>query len=58
MASGQSTPEDVQGDLSPEAARALAEEAFVFGLPLVYIQVQLDTATNVPRPQGPRAPVN
>ena len=58
MASGHSTPEDVQGGVSPEAARVIAEEAFVFGLPLVYIQVQIDSGSNVPRPQGPRAPVN
>ena len=49
--------------LDPEAmsvaeAAVLAEEAFVFGMPLVYIAVQIDTNTNVARPAGGRAPLN
>ena len=39
-------------------ARTLAEEAFVFGLPLVYIALQIDTNTSVTSPIGPRAPMN
>ena len=39
-----------------EAAR-LAEEAFVFGLPLVYIALQIETATNVAKPEKGRAPL-
>ena len=44
--------------VSATEARSLAEEAFVFGLPLVYIAVQIDTNTNVANPTGPRAPLN
>ena len=44
--------------VSADEAAALAEEAFVFGLPLVYIAVQIDTNTNVARPAGGRAPLN
>ena len=43
--------------VSVEEASALAEEAFVFGLPLVYIAVQIDTATNVASPGRGRAPL-
>ncbi len=42
---------------SADASR-VAEEAFIFGLPLVYIAVQIDTNTNVANPTGPRAPLN
>jgi hypothetical protein len=38
--------------VSVDEAAALAQEAFVFGLPLVYIAVQVDTNTNVARPVG------
>ena len=44
--------------VSVDEAAALAEEAFVFGLPLVYIGVQIDTNTAVARPEGGRAPLN
>src|SRR4051812_47926943 len=44
--------------VSMDEAAALGEEAFVFGLPLVYIGVQVDTNTNVARPVGGRAPLN
>ena len=52
--SGQLDPKSI----SVDEAGALAREAFVFGLPLVYIAVQADTATNVARPEGARAPLN
>ena len=45
-------------EVSPTEAKAIAEEAYVFGLPLVYISVQADSLTNVPRPEGARAPFN
>src|SRR5436190_7218263 len=47
-------PQAVSGD---EAA-TLAEEAFVFGMPLVYIGLQIETNTAVTRPAGGRAPLN
>ena len=45
-------------DIAPEQAKTLAQEAYVFGLPLVYIQTQVDVLTHVSRPQGGRAPIN
>ena len=52
--SGQFDPNDVPAD---DATR-LAEEAFVFGMPLVYIAVQIETNTSVTKPTGPRSPLN
>jgi hypothetical protein len=37
-------------------AKSIAEEGFVFGLPLVYIAQQADVMTNVSKPEGGRAP--
>ena len=46
------------GDLTPAEARAIAQEGYVFGLPLVYIAVEADVLTNVAKPEGGRAPFN
>jgi hypothetical protein len=42
--------------LTPEEARALAQEVYVFGLPAVYNSLQAEVLTNAPKPEGPRAP--
>jgi hypothetical protein len=42
--------------LAPSQVEAIAEEAFLFGLPLVYIALNFDAMTNVPKPEGMRAP--
>jgi hypothetical protein len=44
--------------LTPDEARALAKEAYVFAFPLPYIQVQIDRSTAVTKAQGTRAPIN
>ncbi len=44
--------------LKPDEARALAQEAWVFGMPLVYIEKQIDVLTHVTKPQGALAPIN
>ena len=44
--------------LKPDEARALAQEAWVFGMPVVYIEKQIDTTTHVSKPEGPYAPIN
>ena len=44
--------------MKPDDARTLAQEAWVFGMPLVYIATQIDTVTHVAKPQGPFAPIN
>jgi hypothetical protein len=37
-------------------AKEIARDAFIFGLPLVYIAQQADVLTNVAKPEGGRAP--
>src|SRR5262245_43697603 len=44
--------------LTPAQARAIAQEGYVFGLPLVYIAQETEVLTNVARPEGGRAPLN
>lgn len=44
--------------ISAEEARETAREAFVFGLPLVYIATQLDVASHVAKAEQSRAPLN
>ena len=45
-------------DLTADAARDLAREAYLFGLPLVYIDTQINVLTHVAEPEGSRAPIN
>ena len=33
--------------ISPDEAKAIAQEAWIFGMPLVYIEIEIDTATRV-----------
>ena len=47
-----------QTTLSPDEAAAFAEDAFVFGMPLVYIAVQIETASNLAKLGPGRAPLN
>jgi hypothetical protein len=44
--------------LTPDEARMLARDGWVFGMPLVYIDKQIDTVTHVTKPEGPYAPIN
>src|SRR5262245_6607217 len=44
--------------LPPDEARALARDAWVFGMPLVYIEKQIDALTHVMKPEGHFAPIN
>src|SRR5499426_3584496 len=44
--------------ISPADAKAIAQDGYVFGLPLVYIALQADIMTNVSKPEGGRAPFN
>src|SRR5262245_47165514 len=48
----------VDPTLTPDDARAIAQDAWVFGLPLVYLEKQIDAVSHVTRPQGPFAPIN
>ena len=47
-----------QASISPDEAKAIAQEAWVFGMPLVYIEIQIDTATHVSKVDHARAPIN
>lgn len=47
-----------QEKLTPEEARTISQEGFVFGLPPVYIAAQADVMTNVAKPEPGRAPFN
>ncbi len=44
--------------LTTEEAKSLAKEAYIWGLPLPYIEVQIDRSTAVTKPEGTRAPLN
>ena len=44
--------------LTSTEAKAIAKEGYVFGLPPVYIALQQDVLTGVPKPEGGRAPMN
>ena len=48
----------VDPELKPNEARRLAQEAWVFGMPLIYIEKQIDIVTHTTKPQGPLAPIN
>ena len=52
------TTQEQQLSIPPDEAKALAQEAWVFGMPLVYIEIQIDTATHVGKVDGAHAPIN
>jgi hypothetical protein len=45
-------------DLTPDEARELSRDAWLFGMPLVYIEKQIDLNSYATKPEGPRAPIN
>ncbi len=47
-----------QDGLTPDAARDLAREAWLFGLPLVMFEKQVDYSTHVTQAEVTRAPIN
>ena len=44
--------------LTADEARTLARDAWVFGMPLVYIEKQIDALTHTTKPEGHLAPIN
>jgi hypothetical protein len=44
--------------ITPEEARQISQDGFLFGLPVVYINLMAEVGSNVPEPQGLRAPIN
>jgi hypothetical protein len=53
-----SGPATTMQTISADEAKTLARDAWVFGLPLVYISTQIDLVTHVTRPDATRAPLN
>jgi hypothetical protein len=45
-------------EMTPAEAKSIASDAWVFGMPLVYIGTQVDLQTHTAKPQGPLAPIN
>ena len=52
------TKERRNTEISPDEARAIAQEAWVFGMPLVYIEIQIDALAHVSKLEETRAPLN
>ena len=52
------TSQEQQQPIPHDEAKAIAQEAWVFGMPLVYIEIQIDTATHVGKVDGAHAPIN
>ena len=44
--------------IAPDEAKAIAQDAWIFGMPLVYIELQLDTSTHVSKADKGHAPIN
>jgi hypothetical protein len=55
---GLSAFAQVDQKLTPDEARTLARDAWVFGMPLVYIEKQIDTLSYATKPEGHIAPIN
>lgn len=53
-----SEPAPAAQTISAADARDIARDAWVFGLPLVYIATQVDVTTHVTKPDATRAPIN
>ncbi len=49
---------DIQTNLTLEQAKILAKEAWLFGMPLVMFEKQIDYSTHVTRADETRAPIN
>ncbi len=45
-------------EMTAAEAKSIASEAWVFGMPLIYIDKQIDLQTHVPKPEGTVAPIN
>ena len=58
LVTAASCSSDSRNALTPADARAIAQDGYLFGLPLVYIAVQADAQTNVEKPEPGRAPLN
>jgi hypothetical protein len=55
---GCAKEEQTDDSLTAAEGRALAQEAFIFGMPLIYFSINQGVMTNVAKPEGARAPYN
>ena len=44
--------------ITPAEAREISKNGFLFGVPVVYIDLSAEVGSNVPEPQGRRSPIN
>jgi hypothetical protein len=51
-------PQTEKASMTPDEAKDIARDAWLFGMPLVYIEIQIDALTHVPKLEGTRAPMN
>ena len=50
--------EKINTQISPDDAKAIAQDAWIFGMPLVYIELQIDTMCYVSKVEKGHAPIN
>jgi len=55
---GCAKEEQTDDSLTAAEGRALAQEAFIFGMPIIYFSINQGVMTNVAKPEGARAPYN
>src|SRR5262245_24896502 len=58
LVSGPSSAQGAGEKLTPAEAKSIAQDGYVFGLPLIYTTLQADVLTNVAKPESGRAPFN
>ena len=56
--SGLSGAADEDQSVTPAEAREISKNGFLFGVPVVYIDLSAEVGSNVPEPQGRRSPRN
>ena len=49
---------DNTNSMTPAEARKISQDGFLFGVPVVYIDLSAEVGSNVPEPQGRRSPIN
>ena len=55
---GTARADEESQSITPAEARRISQEGFLFGMPLVYINLSAEVGSNVPEPQGRRSPTN
>jgi len=58
MFTGAAGAAEKDRSITPTEARKISQDGFLFGVPVVYIDLSAEVGSNVPEPQGRRAPPN